>query len=439
MASAAIPAFAQDLSSWRLGFALPEHTILRAPHRNDSLAQVERQLGVAIPDSILHLDRVPKELRSARHPWLHRSWKLKTGMIANRYVDRNFVKLPTFQSRIQYIQNNPMSEIARSRSRDAANLRDMLSPAEKYDLLVGDLTSSLARSQWRIAESQHRNGGIGEWMGLCDGSAAATFITREPTRNIVLKDPIYGRDIRFFAADVKALASLLYSEFVVAVPVVGGRCNRDFTGTLPPGSSPECESLNPATWHRSVIHLTGELDEALFIDHTATREVWNTPVFAYSYHYYNPITRQATRDLHAAAVPLNDLRSDPFRHARHPSTVAVVGVSMEVHTAGGSTNALDGAYPAQTIKRTYIYDLELDAQGRVVGGEWYSSSRPDFMWVMKKNFEPQTHADKRIGVSVWSSGTVPNDWLGAIRESSARAHPMGAIVRRLIDLSAGRR
>jgi hypothetical protein len=430
---------AQDLSSWRLNFSLPEYDLQRAPNRTDNLSAVERQMGITFPDSIVYLDGIPKDHRSSRHPWLHRSWKLSEGMIGNRYLDPSFSRIRNFPERQRYIQYNPMDEIARSRSRSANALRDLLSPAEKYDLLVGDLNSTLTRSQWRIADNQYRNGGIGDWMGLCDGSAAATFITKEPVRNVVMKDPIYGRDIRFFASDIKALASLLYSEFVVAVPVVGGRCNRDSLGTIAPGTVPECESLNPATWHRAVLHLAGELDEGLFIDHTPTREVWNTPVFAYSYSYYNPSNRQASRDLNSAMIPLHDFRRDAYRHARNPETASIVGVKMDIYTAGGSTRALDGALPAQTIKKSYHYDLEIDALGRVVGGEWYSVSRPDFFWVLKKDFEPNTHADRQLGVNTWGSQTVPRAWLPAIREGSAKAHPMGAIVRRLIDLSAGRR
>lgn len=31
----------------------------------------------------------------------------------------------------------------------------------------------------------------------------------------------------------------------------------------------------------------------------------------------------------------------------------------------------------------YRYDLELNSQGQVIGGEWYSQIHPDFIWTPK--------------------------------------------------------
>jgi hypothetical protein len=41
--------------------------------------------------------------------------------------------------------------------------------------------------------------------------------------------------------------------------------------------------------------------------------------------------------------------------------------------------------PAQTFTtRYYEYTLELDPVGSVIGGEWISETRPDFLWVKEK-------------------------------------------------------
>lgn len=35
----------------------------------------------------------------------------------------------------------------------------------------------------------------------------------------------------------------------------------------------------------------------------------------------------------------------------------------------------------------YIYDLELDAKGNIIGGEWYNLYHPDFIWTLQKGRE----------------------------------------------------
>jgi len=411
---------------------------LRKPSRYDALDSLEAQLGVAIPQRIAELDSSPKIYRTPQHPWLHRSWKLHSGMIGGRYLDNSFNALSGFRARHDYILKNPMSVIAADNGffRGSSDARNTLSPAEKYDLLVGDLDSSLSRGMWRLGEEQLTRGGIADWMGLCDGSAGATAMTAEPVRNIVLKDARYGKDLKFFASDIKALASLLYSEFVVKVPIVGGRCDRENIGSIAPGVAPECESLNPAVWHRALVHLAGERGDVLFIDHTPSREVWNSPIIAYEFRYVSPVSGRETSKLQEALVPLAQVTNDSRRRLRNPETASLVGVSMTISIAGGNTSAVNGPQPAKAIRIHYRYDLEIDAEGTLVGGEWLSETHPDFMWALERGYEPRTIADDVIGVNEWSGSRVPENWLSAIRESSDKSQPLGAIIRQLIRLSA---
>jgi hypothetical protein len=42
--------------------------------------------------------------------------------------------------------------------------------------------------------------------------------------------------------------------------------------------------------------------------------------------------------------------------------------------------------PAQTTKsKDYEYVLELDIAGNIIGGEWISETRPDMLWMKKKD------------------------------------------------------
>ena len=428
---------ASAFENWR-NPPLPGVSLLRQPNRYDELSALEAQLGTKIPQQLAELDRAPKSFRTSQHPWAHRSWKLRSGMIGGRYLDESFNALEGFRARRNYILKTPMSKIAADNRflRGPSRARDTLSPAEKYDLLVGDLDSSLSEGMWRVGEEQLKIGPISDWMGLCDGSAGATAMTPEPVRNVVLKDPRFGKDIKFFASDIKALASLLYSEFVVRAPIVGGRCDRDNIGGNRPGTAPECESLNPAAWHRALLHLAGVRGDVVFVDHTPSREVWNSPIIAYDFVYVNPISGRETSKLGDALVPLALVANDSRRLLRNPSAKSLVGVLMRLSIAGGSTSAVDGPQPAKAIHIKYSYDLEVDDEGQLVGGEWTSDTHPDFLWALERGYEPQTMADQVIGVREWNGSRIPENWLPAIHHSSDKHEPMGAIVRGLIRMSS---
>lgn len=42
---------------------------------------------------------------------------------------------------------------------------------------------------------------------------------------------------------------------------------------------------------------------------------------------------------------------------------------------------------------SYWYDLEIDQNGLIVGGEWQDIIHPDFIWVVAKNYVPKSFYD----------------------------------------------
>ena len=40
---------------------------------------------------------------------------------------------------------------------------------------------------------------------------------------------------------------------------------------------------------------------------------------------------------------------------------------------------------------TYWYDLELDEDNNIVGGEWYTNRHPDFLWTKKTQLTTTEH------------------------------------------------
>lgn len=244
----------------------------------------------------------------------------------------------------------------------------------------------------------------------------------EPKHPVVLRDARYGRSLTFEASDIKALASLLFSEISLNVPIVGGRCNSSSLD-----NSPSCESLNPAAWFRALHVIMGIHHDRMFIDVTPTLEVWNSPITSYRTKFYNVLSRRTHENLDEVMVAYSDYKSqDNYSHKRHPNTQYIVGVQTEVIIPAGYTTTTRGINPAKLIKKNYQYDLELDGLGTLLGGEWLST-HPDFLWALKKGFRPKTSADRIIGEE-WDGGEVPQSWTGILRQSSRKGQPMGSIV-----------
>lgn len=83
----------------------------------------------------------------------------------------------------------------------------------------------------------------------------------------------------------------------------------------------------------------------------------------------------------------------PAKYAFNAAAVSLRQVQMELSWIGESDAATDGNLAATidkyTKKDVYDYVLELDAAGKIVGGEWIGASKqnhPDFLWLpVKKN------------------------------------------------------
>jgi hypothetical protein len=78
----------------------------------------------------------------------------------------------------------------------------------------------------------------------------------------------------------------------------------------------------------------------------------------------------------------------PAQYALDSAAVKWVAVKTEVAYIGESAANVDGNLAARidqyTHKDTYTYVLELDAAGKIIGGEWTGDSKtdhPDFLWL----------------------------------------------------------
>lgn len=362
-------------------------------------------------------------------PWSDSFWPTQKGLVARRWLDQTFPNSTDWFVNYTYYQATPTWLVN----------PDVLSPAEKYDLLVGDNGFSLTQAMWESGKySYDRRGRVPGWAGLCHGWAPAAFMTKNPERSVVLMSPS-GQPIRFYPSDIKALASLAWGESAPPFKVVGSRCNErnpkeDAVGRV---IDEACFDVNPGTWHIGIVNQLGVEKRSFVFDSTYDYQVWNYPIYAYQYHYFNPQTLATSQKLSSAIASISHYNIDKFKSYRSPQARYVVGVAMDVtYSIPTSPSVKPVKRPRfQTVK--YVYDLELDESGQIIGGEWYSNFHPDFLWNPIPETRPISVGEKELGLDLrWNGqGTVPSEIQRAARVSSAKGQVVSSVIEALVELS----
>jgi hypothetical protein len=362
------------------------------------------------------------------NPWSGPYWPTYAGQLANRYGDPEYQVGSSWQKNTAYL-----------RRMIGIGAMEELSPAEKYDLLVGDKEFTLTRSMIE-AGAPHANasGDVPTWFGLCHGWAPAAFMVSRPQKMITAVS-VEGKEISFTPSDIKALATLLWANGMQATRFIGGRCEKEKAER----GDPDCFDTNPATWHLAVVNQIAVSKRSFVMDATATQEVWNQPIISYRYHYINPKNGRRSSTLAGAKIALSEYREDKFAHRRDRAAFSVVNIEMEVvYGAETGPSLLPTDSPEQDSQSsvTYSYDLELDREDKIVGGEWHSEQHPDFLWVPEKDSEASSPGDKILDryrdFRRWS-GKSPlwGEWQAAAKKSSASELPLARIVTRLVEMS----
>ena len=84
---------------------------------------------------------------------------------------------------------------------------------------------------------------------------------------------------------------------------------------------------------------------------------------------------------------------------------------------------------------TYHYDLEIDKDGNVIGGEWYQRAHPDMIWKPKEN-KAIVAGEPRL--SSWSDFLpIPLDVATFAKMAAKSTQPINAILDKLLLLSSG--
>lgn len=296
-----------------------------------------------------------------------------------------------------------------------------LSPAEKYDLVVGDPAMGLTAYSWALGKKTGgESGKVPIWRGICDGFASASQVMPRPTKSVVLSTPS-GTPITFYPEDIKALGSLSYARSQRNTIFIGKRC---LSGAL--FFTAACDETNPGTFHKALVNRVGKLKKSFVADISPGSEVWNYPVKNYSIVYFNVFTEQESTNYADVAELFNKKAKFKKVNSRHKRTAYIVGAKVEVnYTDMRVANLLETDSRAQdkVLEMEYVYDLELDAYGNILGGESISGNLPDFIWAPNDETYPLSDAE------IAGNGSL----LQKAQAASKVGQPLASIVQKLFE------
>lgn len=292
---------------------------------------------------------LPSTAKISKRPWSDSYWPTYAGGLAYRWNDGD----SSIEAAFTY-RPYKLSQLRRMTAQQLAKL----SPAEKFDILVGDYTFPLLNSE-RGRTSPDAPG----WEGLCHGWASASINFQEP-KALVATNPD-GIEVPFGAADVKALLALYIGNYSTSrTYFVAERCNYDFTENPGAKKRPECRDANAGMFHLVLANKLGLEKKGFIADLNREQQVWNQPIVAFD--------------------------SEVLGERQGASPGAAPGTVKEItlKTIIGYTAEIMPEWDAGIVnesQREYNYQLELDSEGKILGGAWLEETRPDFLWLQEKS------------------------------------------------------
>jgi len=182
-------------------------------------------------------------------PWSDTYWPSMNSGIAHRWQ-------VSPANDFQYVMANRSQLLSMSPAQIS-----VLSPAEKYDILMGRYDYPMVRSEWQRTSPQDAS-----WEGLCHGWAPAAYRFKQPDTAVMTNAD--GISIPFASSDVKALLTYYLAEYdsTASTYFAGKRCNSDLEQSPEKGDLPECRDLNAGAFHVFIGNQLGLMDSAFVYD-----------------------------------------------------------------------------------------------------------------------------------------------------------------------------
>jgi hypothetical protein len=321
------------------------------------------------------------KLKDERLGWSESYWPSMLGGIAYRWNHPN----PTpFKYRM-----HTREEVMRMSEAELSQL----SPAELYDISQSDYKYSLTNKVLKTYSPKDL-----WWEGICHGWALAAVHYPEPDKTVVINKE--GVRVPFGASDVKGLLAMhdsfnskgVYSRVGARCGVEGKVAGEAFPEDVASGNdkfpnskaaeTDKCRDVNAGALHVVLGNMIGLYSQGFVADVDRFNDVWNQPVVAYESKLHEDV-----------AVTPTEFK-DGVRRKVRVTTKMIYGDELEFFDEELVHEGVLGFVSKEPVTRTaaqtwgernYEYVLELDAGGAIIGGEWISQSRPDFIWMKAKD------------------------------------------------------
>lgn len=328
----------------------------------------------------------------AQMPWSDNYWESDWGGISLRWSSLTRGQLDPDLHEYEGIDRDALFQYAPpSLSRLKQMSREeiaKLSPAEKYDILMGRYDYPTVRAERRRVDPS-----IPNWQGLCHGWVAAAVNTPEPAPTDAINAD--GILIPFGSSDLKGLMTYYYG--VIAYDFARGG------GSIPPNSS-HLEVLNYPSFSTPALasHLT---DFTLFSDDNR-RPIYQNVVGQIGEHKnlndpnpgaFHVVMANQLGLMHKGFLGNVNLTTNPNEIWNQPISAftsridydhrgnrgGVVGISTDltfVVEIPQTWEKVVGTPNQRTKTITFSYDIEVDRFGSITGGEWRTGTHPNFLW-----------------------------------------------------------
>lgn len=323
-------------------------------------------MGLQIGEYEAQFSELPQKGFLSYVPWSDTYYPTHEGGITNRWNRPGTVRDKVFYPILQWA-DVPSTNITE------------LSSSEKYDIYVGDPNFSFTRAERKRTQVMRTlkdpKFKIPFWEGLCHAWAPATLLFENPGP-VTAKNPD-GIDVPFGSTDIKALLTYFLHNESSMTFFASKRCDVDaaelrqkldrgeitsayYTRVM---ESLECRGIHPGAFQIILGNMIGLQGKGFVADVTRDQQVWNQAVFGYE-------------------TSVLAIRTSGFSRGADRRTVKEVKVKTVMHYTQEIERVWDRIVtPASNRTVDYIYWLELNARGEIIGGTWVSDARPDFLWM----------------------------------------------------------
>lgn len=306
--------------------------------------------------------------------------------------------------------------------------------------------TSIAKSESHNYVIKKKSSLLATWEGICHGWSTAAGIVPRPNKTVVFRLN-NGKKLKFFPDDLKALAAYMFANSKVqdgrmfdketqtysggGILMQGLRCNNGRPGVDPWGRyyddkkdafsdrlEPRCVGVHPAIWHLSLVNIIGNQGRSFVVERKISEGVDNHPLYGYKAEYFDPYTGDYNGNIKRNIRKITD--EDQFIAFRNPEATHIVGVRLTMSYINWKVperESYDSPSHDETRDIEMIYDLELDKNMNIIGGQWRAVEtgrgimekkerhQPDFFWIVTKDYQPYFKANTSL--PSWDGKSLP--------------------------------